>query len=369
MAVFRARWATGRWPHHAPQQPLAGFLAGRDLGAAACAEAPEFINSLPSTRVEILRRANSALLRMTTQTRRLPLGELEALACALLAVLLAFLHTGVAGQKAILAKSRAQFRIETADGAGEPHAHRAGLPANAATLRGGHNIHLLRYAAELQRLGGVMTPGMIRKIFIDFAAVHREFAGAGPQEHASHGFLAAAGAEKPILCAHNGRFRCTQCSSSKPCSDETRPRNLIDFTPGLLPAKAPLRKELLRAENQSRAQAPPEPNSKRNLLRLLPRVPRQTHGVAVDTQFLGTARAQLVLRQHAKNGFANDPFRLALADALGGNFLQSAGIAAVRVIDLLVDFVAGHANLIRIDDNQVVSGIEIGSEAGLILPD
>src|SRR5208337_1427520 len=179
--------------------------------------APEFINSLPSTRVEILRRANSALLRMTTHTKRLTLGELEALACALLAVFLAFLHTGIAGQKAVLAKCRTQLRIEAADGAGESHAHRAGLSANAATLRRGHDIHLLRDAAELQRLGGVMTPGMIRKILIDFAAVHREFAGAGPQKHASHGFLAATGAEKPSLCVHDGRFPCTQCSSSKPC--------------------------------------------------------------------------------------------------------------------------------------------------------
>src|SRR5271157_1124121 len=218
MAVFRARWATRRWPHHAPQQPLAGFLAGRDLGAAACAEAPELINSLPSTRVEILRRANSALLRMTTQTKRLPLGELEALARALLAVLLAFLHAGIAGQKAVLAKSGTQFRVEEADGAGQSHAHRAGLPADAATLGGGNNVNLFRDAAELERFDGVVTPGVIGKILIDFAAIHRELAGAGPQEHARHGFLAASRAEKPILCAHyNGRFHCTQCSSSKTC--------------------------------------------------------------------------------------------------------------------------------------------------------
>src|SRR5208337_3703019 len=369
MAVFRACLASQRRPHHAPQQLLAGVLAGRDLGAAACAMAPEPINSLPSTRVEILRRANSALLRMTTQTKRLPLGELEALARALLAVLLAFLHAGIAGQKAVLAKCRAQFRVEAADGAGESHAHRAGLPADAAALGRGHDIHLLRDAGELQRLGGVMTPGMIREILIDFAAVHREFAGTGPQEHASHGFLAAAGAENPSLCAHNGRFHCTQCSSSKTCADETTPRNLIDFTPGLLPAKAPLRKEPLRAENQNRTPVPPGPNSRRNLLRLLPRVSRQTGGVAVNTQFLGTARAQLVLRQHTENGFADHPIRLALAEALGGNFLQSTGIAAVRVVNLLIDLVSGHANLVRINDDQVVAGIEIGREAGLILSD
>src|SRR5271157_5740730 len=259
MAVFRARWATGRWPHHASQQLLAGVLAGRDLGAAACAMAPEPINSLPSTRVEILRRANSALLRMTTQTKRLPLGELEALACALLAVLLAFLHTGIAGQKAILAKSWAQFRIEAADGAGESHAHRAGLPANAATLGRGNNVHLLRDAGEFQRFGGVMTPGMIRKIFIDFAAVHCELAGAGPQKHASHGFLAAAGAVKPRLWAHNGRFHCTQCSSSKPCW--TRLLRVISSTSR--PDCSPLRHHLERNPYVRKTRIGPRP--RRNL--------------------------------------------------------------------------------------------------------
>src|SRR5208283_499776 len=218
MAVFRACLASQRRPHHAPQQLLAGVLAGRDLGAAACARAPELMNSLPSTRVEILRRANSALLRMTTQTKRLPLGELEALACTLLAVLLAFLHAGIARQKAVLAESGTQFRVKEADGAGKSHAHRASLPANAATLGRADDVHLFGDAGEFKRLGGVMTPGMIGKIFIDFAAVHREFAGASAQEYASHGFLAASRAEEPILCAHNnGRFHCTQCSSSKTC--------------------------------------------------------------------------------------------------------------------------------------------------------
>src|SRR5208282_1531128 len=181
-------------------------------------QGPRAHNSLPSTGVEILRRANSTLLRMTTQTKRLTLGKLEALASALLAVLLAFLHAGIAGQKAVLAKSGTQFRVKEADGAGESHAHRAGLPANSATLSRGDNVHLFGDAGEFKRLGGVMTPGMIGKIFIDFAAVHREFAGASAQEYASHGFLAASRAEEPILCAHNnGRFHCTQCSSSKTC--------------------------------------------------------------------------------------------------------------------------------------------------------
>ncbi len=105
MAVFRAGWVTRRGPQHAPQQLLAGVLAGRDLGAAACAMAPE-----PDRR----RKLRPKSLPPSSLT----LGELEALARALLAVLLAFLHTGIASQEAVLAKSGTQFRIEEADGAG-----------------------------------------------------------------------------------------------------------------------------------------------------------------------------------------------------------------------------------------------------------
>src|ERR1700726_1550641 len=89
---------------------------------------------------------------------KLTLRELEALACALLPVLLAFLHTGVARQKSVLAQCRAQFGVEAADRAGESHAPRSRLPANAAALGRGHNINLLGKARELQRLRGIMQP-------------------------------------------------------------------------------------------------------------------------------------------------------------------------------------------------------------------
>jgi len=41
--------------------------------------------------------------------------------------------------------------------------HRAGLPADAAALGRDEDVHLLGEAGELQRLSGVMTPGMIGK--------------------------------------------------------------------------------------------------------------------------------------------------------------------------------------------------------------
>src|SRR5213082_882603 len=68
----------------------------------------------------------------------------------------------------------------------------------------------------------------------------------------------------------------------------------------VFPAKAPLRRNSLRAEkNKSGLQ--------RDGLRLLPGVPRQTGGVAVNSQLLCPPRAQLVLRQHTENGLTDHP--------------------------------------------------------------
>ena len=138
-------------------------------------------------------------------TARLALGELEALACALLAVLLAFLHAGIASQKTVLAQRGTQFRVEAADGARQSHAHRSGLPANAAALGGAHHVDLVHQAGEFERLSGVMLPGMIREIFLSGAAVDRELAAAGAQRNTRNGFLAAARAVKPCFIAKSWR--------------------------------------------------------------------------------------------------------------------------------------------------------------------
>ena len=133
----------------------------------------------------------------TTKLRKpnsLPLGELEALACALLTVLLAFLHPGIASQKAVLAQGRLQFRIELDDGARKTHAHSSRLSAHSAALGGYDDIHLIAKTCELQRLGGVMLPCMIWKVRFHAAAVDGELSCASLQENPGHRFLAAAGA-------------------------------------------------------------------------------------------------------------------------------------------------------------------------------
>src|SRR5216684_118716 len=154
------------------------LLAGRDLSGPTCVNPLELgvAPALPGP-------------------QNLALRELEALARALLSVLLAFLH------------SRNRSR--------QSHAHRSGLSAHAATMGCYHDIYLVGDIREFQRLDRVMLPRVIRKILLDRSAVYRELAGPRTQEHARHRFLAPSRTQKPSLCARNGRTGRTQRSSSK----------------------------------------------------------------------------------------------------------------------------------------------------------
>src|SRR5208337_4142468 len=100
-------------------------------------------------------------------------------------------------------------------------------------------------------------------------------------------------------------------------NDETSPPYLVNLTLGRLPAKAPLRKEqpVPQGGKNTRPNKPGEAGEllNSNGLRLLPRVPRQAGRVTIHAQFLRTARAQLIFRQHAQDRFANHPLRLGLA--------------------------------------------------------
>src|SRR6266849_341687 len=160
------------------------LLAGRDLSGPTCVSPLELGTSpaLPGA-------------------KKLALRELEALARALLSVLLAFLHARIARQKSVLAQRRTQLWIELRDRPRQSHAHGAGLAANAATMRGHNHVHLVGDIRELQRLDRVILPRMIREILFHRPAVDLKLAVPWTQEHARHRFLAPSGSQNPSLCA------------------------------------------------------------------------------------------------------------------------------------------------------------------------
>src|SRR6202035_2881786 len=109
----------------AKEQPFCRLHAGRDLGGplARTAGARSYVPSKLGTQ-QISKQFADLAVQDRDICHRLALGELEALACALLAVLLAFLHAGIASQKSILAQRRTQFRIEHGNRACQAHEDR-----------------------------------------------------------------------------------------------------------------------------------------------------------------------------------------------------------------------------------------------------
>jgi hypothetical protein len=82
------------------------------------------------------------------------LRELEALAGAGLAGLLALFLARIAGEVAGLLERGAQLGIHLLEGAGDAVGHGAGLAADAATGDVGHDVDLLAQADGEQRGGG-----------------------------------------------------------------------------------------------------------------------------------------------------------------------------------------------------------------------
>src|ERR1700730_16425413 len=140
-------------------------------------------------------------------TTRLALGKLEALARALLAVLLAFFHARIASQKPILTQRRAQFRVEHGNGASETHADRSSLSADSTTLGGDDYIHLVVQVREFQRFSGIMLPRHVWKIFFRRSAIYLELAGTGAQKNSRNRFLTATCTQNPSLLGPYERHR------------------------------------------------------------------------------------------------------------------------------------------------------------------
>src|SRR6185369_5419034 len=125
--------------------------------------------SLPAVNLfQPAKAAGTELFKYTaglpTSPNRLALAELEALAGALLPVLLAFLHARIARQKAVLAQAGAQLRIEDSQRARKPHAYSAGLPANTTAIHRGDDVHRTGRLRKFHGFDRAIAPGHIAKI-------------------------------------------------------------------------------------------------------------------------------------------------------------------------------------------------------------
>src|SRR5918993_3590334 len=126
----------------------------------------------------------------------LPFTELEALARALLSVLLTFLDARIARQEAFLLQPGPQLQVVFDERPGDAEAQRAGLTGNTATSDGREYVELLAGLSHDQRLldlGSVCGGG---EGLLDRLAIDDQTTVARTEKNAGGGCLAAS---RPVV--------------------------------------------------------------------------------------------------------------------------------------------------------------------------
>ncbi len=132
--------------------------------------------------------AKSNLLRLT-------LGELCTTASTAEAVLLAFLHTGIAGKESIVAERLEIFFCEADESAGESHADRASLAHRATAGDASDYIDFVRMADVVESLRDEASFAVASEILFEGSIVDGNFSGSWANANASDAGLSATGSE------------------------------------------------------------------------------------------------------------------------------------------------------------------------------
>src|SRR5437588_2499545 len=140
-----------------------------------------------------MKRVREDLQTKNKKLKTLPLAELEALAGALLPVLLALFAARIAREQAFTLQLLAQLGIELDEGAGNTQLHRACLAVHAPAGHRGQHVEVGGGFAGNQRLPRLAALRLGHKILIEGPAVDGEFAAARAQEDPRHTRLAASG--------------------------------------------------------------------------------------------------------------------------------------------------------------------------------
>ena len=119
------------------------------------------------------------------------LAELGRPAGSLQTVLLAFLHTRIAGQQAGFLQGAAHFGISLAQGTADAVTDRAGLAGQTAAADVDHDVKITDIG-QVHGLANRHLQGFKSEIIVDIALVDHDFAIAGNQADAGNGFFATA---------------------------------------------------------------------------------------------------------------------------------------------------------------------------------
>src|SRR3989338_6867115 len=239
----------------------------------------------------------------------LALAELLGAACGTQTDLLTFDFAGIARDETGLRQARLERGVVVDQGAGDAVAHSAGLAGFAATVHVDHHVEGFGVVGQQQRLLGDHDRGLTAEVGLDVLAVDHDLAGAFFQKHTGDAGFATAGA-------------------------------IVPFTNHL---KAPLEFQHLR---------------------LLGGVGMLS--TAVHLELLDHGVAERALGQHALDGLLDRAARVLGLHVAEVGGVDTAGVTRVTVVNLVEGFGARHADFGRVDDDDVVTGIDVRRVNGLV---
>src|SRR5712664_2266860 len=137
---------------------------------------------------------------------RLSLGELEPLARAGPAVLLALYRAGVACEEPRLLQRRPELRVELGERAADPVPDGAGLPREAAAADVDRDVHLAELLDHLERLLEDHLAGVAPEVLVQGPVVDDEVARARLHAHPGDRLLAAPGGGNDQFLGHRYRI-------------------------------------------------------------------------------------------------------------------------------------------------------------------
>ena len=248
----------------------------------------------------------------------LALAELRSTTCSLETVLLAFLHSGVAGQETGSLQSGAVALVNEEESAGNAVTDSAGLAGNAAACDGALDVNLIGEANGDQGLTNDELQGVKAEIIVDVTAVDGDNAGAaGNEVNSGDRGLATAGA------VHIGSLGYVSCHYMLPPS-----LAIPNF--GLL-----------------------------GLVLVL--------GATVNLQTGELVSSQLVLLQHALNCEGHCELGLLCHQFLVLDVLEAANPTGMMIVVLLLQLLAGQNCLFSVDNDDEVTAVNVGGVHGVEL--
>src|SRR5690606_11145459 len=235
------------------------------------------------------------------------LRELRGAARLVQTDLLALDLAGVTGHEAGLAQLALQGLVVLHQRAGDAQADGAGLAGGAAAVGRHEDVEALGVLRELERLAHDHPRGLAAEELVERTRVDGDGAGTAAQEHAGGGGFATAGA---VILGD--------------CHD-------LDIQD----------------------------------LRLLGGV--RVLGTLVDLELAIHRAAQGVLREHALDRVLDDALRVALKRLPQGLGLQVADVPGEAVVHLVGELVSGDVDLLGVDHDEVIAGIDVRGVDGLVL--